>query len=322
MKNYDKYQSLDQQNRVNSGIAHNKNTDKVLESIFSECTEKVQIENVLKKSKQTKANLLNVNFFDDSFYGSEQQLNYSKKGRGKYSRKHYHIIQFDQIFGYTNEINKTRVLFTIDNTKSDHGRIKGKFADAAMLRLHFGEIWYLNFEKIFPNANEYKYLVIPIVNLPSHLSPKEYKKIARDIAANIKLIRECLDGVSKYCENGLGISFVTDTDALAYFVARCYGERICDEDKMREILYEYYTHPMYHMLPVITLDSIGDDKAREVILWYLDNEKRDVLKEDLVNFIKEYNGKFSANIKIKLITSKKKLIEMVKGIIHSLYREE
>lgn len=324
MNDYDKYQSEDQTNRVNSGIALNRNTNDVLGSIFYDCTKKIEIVNDGIDSEQTRTNLLNVNPIDNSFYGSEQHLNYPIKGRGKFARTYYQTLQFDQIVGYINEEKKVIVFFTIDNTKSDHGRIKGKFGDAVILRSHFGEIWYLNFRKIFSNINldEYKCLIIPIVNLPAHLSPNEYKNIKRDIDANIKLIRDVLGGISKYNENGLGISFAMDIDALSYFFTKCYAEKICDEKKMLEILYEYYPHPIYHLLPIISLASIDSNKEREVILWYIDNKPRSVDKKDLKAFIEEYNEKYSANIEIKLFTTKKALLKLTKEIIHSLYGEE
>lgn len=40
VNDYDKYQSEDQTNRVNSGIALNRNTNDVLGSIFYDCTKK------------------------------------------------------------------------------------------------------------------------------------------------------------------------------------------------------------------------------------------------------------------------------------------
>lgn len=322
MNDYDKYQSEDQTNRVNSGIAHNKNTGEVIKSVFYDCTEEMEITNSQKETKQKRTNPLFVNKTKDAFYGSEQQLNYSKTGYGKFARKHYHIIQYDQIIGYVNEKEKTIVFITIDNTKSDHGRIKGKFGDAVVTHLHFDEMWEINFKEKFPNLDGYKYVIVPIVNLPSHLSPSEYRNPKRDTDANIKLIRECLAGVSKYSEKGLGIAFALDTAALSYFLKRCCSEKICDIDKMREILYEYYTHPIYHMLPIISLASIDSDKEREIILWYIDNKPRSVDKKDLKSFIKEYNERYSANIEIKLFTTKKALLKLTKEIIHNLYGEE
>lgn len=117
----------------------------------------------------------------------------------------------------------------------------------------------------------------------------------------------------------MGISFAMDIDALSYFFTKCYAEKICNEEKMLEILYEYYPHPIYHLLPIISLASIDSNKEREVILWYIDNKPRSIDKKDLKAFIEEYNEKYSTNIEIKLFTTKKVLLKLTKKIIHSLY---